>query len=79
MENSKDHKAAAEPPLDCRVMPQTWCFSWTNWKGTELTRLTLHDRTKEDAFEVAKGMGWTPIRWWQWWRWFNDDDYHRAA
>ena len=39
MENSKDHKAAAEPPLDCRVMPtpcakfhfyRDWaCYAWT--------------------------------------------------
>lgn len=61
------------------VRPRTWVFAWSNWQKTERTILTLHDRTEEDALEVAKEMGWTPIRWWQWWRWFSDEDYHGAA
>lgn len=47
MENSKDHKAAAEPPLDCRVR-------WWRWPENKLTGVA-------PWFVIAWRLPWLPL------------------
>jgi len=48
-------------------MKQDWCFVW----GNEKSELTLHDKTKEEAFEIARYFGWRPLVWYRPSTWGN--------
>jgi hypothetical protein len=48
-------------------MKQDWCFVWDN----EKSELTLHDKTKEEAFEIARYFGWRPRVWYRPSTWGN--------
>lgn len=47
----------------------THYFVWQNEKGNGLTEnnLTLHNRTIDDAFRVAKEFGYTQNKWYKPW------------
>lgn len=55
------------------VVTKGWEFSWTEWDGSS-SKLTLQDKTEEEAYEHARTMGWTEPRWWQWYR-RSEDNY----
>ncbi len=55
MENSKDHKAAAEPPLDCRVRGRGM-RAWIIEGPTGVMLPSACGRTKKEA--IANLIGW---------------------
>lgn len=48
-------------------MKQDWFFYWDN----EKSELMLHDKTKEEAFEIAHDFGWCPHVWYRPSTWGN--------
>ena len=45
---------------------------WNDRGGrNELSVTSNHsyDAALEGVWRIARGMGWTPPKWWQWWRW----------
>lgn len=50
-------------------MKYDFLFEWNCHSG--VTTLSLHDRTKEEAFRIAQEMGYVPITWWKPWTWHN--------
>jgi len=48
-------------------MKQDWYFYWDNKKS----ELMLHDKTKEEAFDIAHHFGWCPHVWYRPSTWGN--------
>lgn len=43
-------------------MKTTWFFVWTG-KDSVVSQLELHNKTWEEAREIALGWGWRPKKW----------------
>ncbi len=64
MVNKQENSGMDKEPLRYRVI-----FSWYDGGGS--SKLSLHDRTLEEAMEVAKSFGYKESRWYKPSTWSN--------
>lgn len=50
------------------TLKSKWCFVWNSYNN----KLVLHDKSKEEAYEIAKKFGWSPRVWYKPATWGNN-------